>query len=77
MDPELTPEGIEMAQAFAKAYREAEWRAVYSSNLRRSITTAQPLCDALGINLQICAEFMAGGRALRKNGSVKNIRMNI
>ena len=57
LDPELTPEGMEMAQAFAKAYREAEWRAVYSSSLRRSITTAQPLCDAVGINLQVRAEL--------------------
>ena len=57
LDPELTSEGMEMAQAFAKAYRETEWRAVYSSSLRRSITTAQPLCDALGINLQVCAEL--------------------
>src|ERR671914_2694683 len=57
LDPELTPEGMEMAQAFVKAYREVEWRAVYSSSLRRSITTAQPLCDALGINLQVRAEL--------------------
>ena len=28
LDPELTSEGREMAQAFVKAYREAEWRAV-------------------------------------------------
>ena len=34
LDPELTSEGMEMAQAFVKAYREAEWRAVYSSSLR-------------------------------------------
>ncbi len=52
LDPELTAEGAEMAQAFVKAYRESEWRAVYSSSLRRGITTAQPLCDALGIELQ-------------------------
>ena len=57
LDPELTPEGMEMAHAFAKAYREAEWQAVYSSGLRRSITTAQPLCDALEINLQVRAEL--------------------
>ena len=55
LDPELTPEGIEMAHAFAKAYRETEWHAVYSSSLRRGITTAQPLCDALEINLQVHA----------------------
>jgi broad specificity phosphatase PhoE len=57
LDPELTSEGMEMAQAFLKTYREAEWRAVYSSSLRRSISTAQPLCDALGTDLQIRAEL--------------------
>ncbi len=57
LDPELTPEGMEMAQLFARTYREVEWRAVYSSNLRRSITSAQPLCDAVGINLQVRAEL--------------------
>ena len=57
LDPELTPEGMEMAHAFAKAYREAQWHAVYSSSLRRSITTAKPLCDALEINLQVRAEL--------------------
>ena len=55
LDPELTPEGLEMAHAFAKAYREVQWHAVYSSSLRRSITTAQPICDALKINLEIRA----------------------
>ena len=57
LDPELTPEGREMAAAFVKAYREVEWRAVYSSSLRRTITTAQPLCDALVINLRTRAEL--------------------
>jgi broad specificity phosphatase PhoE len=57
LDPELTSEGMEMAQAFMKAYRQVEWRAVYSSSLRRAITTAQPLCDALGIELQERAEL--------------------
>ena len=57
LDPELTPEGMEMAQAFAKAYRDVEWRAVYSSSLSRTITTAQPLCDAVGLNLQTRAEL--------------------
>src|SRR6185295_11200377 len=57
LDPELTPEGREMAEAFVKAYREVEWAALYSSSLRRSITTAQPLCDALGISPQVRAEL--------------------
>lgn len=57
LDPELTPEGSEIAQAFANAYRDAGWRAVYSSSLRRSIMTAQPLCDALGLDLQTRTEL--------------------
>ena len=57
LDPELTSEGLEMAHAFVNAYHDADWRAVYSSSLRRSITTAQPLCHALGIDLQVRAEL--------------------
>ena len=57
LDPELTPEGLEMAQGFVNAYHDADWRAIYSSSLRRSITTAQPLCNALGFDLQVRAEL--------------------
>jgi probable phosphoglycerate mutase len=49
LDPALTPDGREMAQAFNDAYRGKSWLAVYSSSLRRAIATAQPLCDTLGI----------------------------
>src|SRR5258705_3423933 len=52
LDPELTPEGLQMAEAFATAYRAKPWRAIYSSGLQRAIDTAQPLCDALGITMQ-------------------------
>ena len=57
LDPELTAEGLEMAQAFAGAYRDEQWRAVYSSSLRRTITTAEPLCQALKIDLQVRSEL--------------------
>jgi probable phosphoglycerate mutase len=53
LDPELTPEGLEMAQAFAAAYRSKSWSAIYSSNLQRAISSAQPLCDAVGMKLQM------------------------
>ena len=53
LDPELTPEGLQMAHAFAAAYRAKSWRAVYSSGLRRAVDTARPLCDALGITGQV------------------------
>jgi len=29
LDPELTPEGSEMAEAFVKADREVEWRILF------------------------------------------------
>jgi broad specificity phosphatase PhoE len=57
LDPELTPEGLEMAQAFAAAYRSKPWRGIYSSSLRRGTATAQPLCDAVGIPLQVRADL--------------------
>ncbi|HEY8186515.1 MAG TPA: histidine phosphatase family protein [Pyrinomonadaceae bacterium] len=57
LDPELTKEGLQMAEAFATAYRSIAWRAIYSSGLRRGITTAKPLCDALGIAMQTRADL--------------------
>ena len=55
LDPELTKEGLEMAHAFAASYHTKPWRAIYSSSLRRVIATAQPLCDALGMAMQVRA----------------------
>ncbi len=52
LDPDLTPDGLEMAQAFTAAYRARLWSAIYSSALKRTITTAQPLCDAVSMTLQ-------------------------
>jgi probable phosphoglycerate mutase len=52
LDPELTPDGLQMAHAFAAAYRAKPWLAVYSSGLRRAVETARPLCEALGISNQ-------------------------
>jgi broad specificity phosphatase PhoE len=53
LDPELTAEGLEMAQAFANAYRSSSWAGVYASSLRRTIQSAQPLCDVLGIKSEL------------------------
>jgi broad specificity phosphatase PhoE len=53
LDPELTADGLKMAEAFAAAYRTTAWRAIYSSGLKRAINTAKPLGDALGLPLQV------------------------
>lgn len=53
LDPELTPEGLQMAEAFAAAYKITPWTAVFASPMRRTIATAKPLCDAIGIEMQL------------------------
>jgi broad specificity phosphatase PhoE len=53
LDPELTEEGLQMAQAFTNMYRYKPWAAIYSSPLRRAVMTAQLLCNALSMELQV------------------------
>jgi probable phosphoglycerate mutase len=53
LDPELTPEGMEMALAFADAYKSLPWAAIYASPMQRTIATAKPLSDAIGIEMQL------------------------
>lgn len=53
LDPDLTPEGHEMAQAFAQAYRSVQWEAIYCSPMRRTIATAKPICEAVGLEMQL------------------------
>jgi broad specificity phosphatase PhoE len=43
IDPELTADGLEMANQFAQAYRGKEWQGIYCSPMKRTIATAQPL----------------------------------
>lgn len=53
LDPELTPEGLEMAKKFAKTHSSLNWTAAYVSPMKRTIATAKPLCDAVGLEMQI------------------------
>ena len=52
-DVDLTPEGIMMAQDFADAYKSVLWKAIFSSPMRRTIATAKPLCELVGIKMQL------------------------
>jgi broad specificity phosphatase PhoE len=52
LDPDLTPEGYQMAEDFAAAHKSLPWVAVFSSPLRRAVATAKPLCEAAGIRMQ-------------------------
>jgi len=49
LDPELTDDGLQMAQGFADTYRSLAWRAIYTSELKRTIATAKPLSDQIGM----------------------------
>ena len=53
LDPDLTEDGLKMAEAFAAAYRSRPWAAVYASPLKRALQTARPLCAALGMTPEV------------------------
>jgi len=53
LDINLTPEGKQMAHSFADAYRSIPWTDIYVSPMKRAIATAQPLCDALDLSMQM------------------------
>jgi broad specificity phosphatase PhoE len=43
LDPALTADGLAMAEAFAMAYGDQPWAAIYASPLVRAVQTATPL----------------------------------
>ena len=53
LDVDLTDIGHAMAEEFASVYKSFPWSAIYSSPMQRAIDTATPLCEALGMPLQL------------------------
>ena len=53
LNPELTPEGEAMAEDFTAVYKSIPWTAVIVSPMNRTIATAKPLCEAVGITMQL------------------------
>lgn len=53
IDPDLTADGLEMAKAFAIAYRSLPWNAIFCSPMRRTVATAKPLCEAVGMQMEL------------------------
>lgn len=53
LDVELTPEGMEMARAFAEHYAALPWEGVYVSPMKRTIATATPICQTIGQEMQL------------------------
>lgn len=52
LDPALTDEGVAMAHAFAAAYADDQWTAIYSSPLSRAVATAAPLAEARKLTVE-------------------------
>ena len=52
LNVQLTPEGVAMAKAFADAYRQMPWTAIYSSPLDRALTTANELARVVGLPVE-------------------------
>jgi broad specificity phosphatase PhoE len=52
LNPVLTDDGRAMAEAFAEAYRDIAWSAIYSSPLTRAIETASPLAAMIGARIE-------------------------
>lgn len=76
LNPELTPAGMEMAQAFADAYGAMNWTAVFTSPMKRTMATAQPLCEALGVTPQLregLKELQYGAWEDRSQDEVKQL----
>lgn len=53
LNPELTAEGQKMAEQFAAAYKSLPWIAAFVSPMKRTIATAKPLCEAVGLEMKI------------------------
>ncbi|MBV9463780.1 MAG: histidine phosphatase family protein [Verrucomicrobiae bacterium] len=47
LDPDLTPEGREMAESVRDSLRSQPWIAIYASPLKRAVQTAEPIAGAL------------------------------
>jgi broad specificity phosphatase PhoE len=53
LDPELTAAGQQMAESFAMAYAELPWDAIYVSPMQRTVATAKPICETVGLPMQL------------------------
>ena len=74
LNPELTVDGLEMAQAFANAYGKTRWQAIFTSALKRTLSTAEPLSNLVGIKSQPRPELneIAYGRcSLTRRGTLR------
>jgi broad specificity phosphatase PhoE len=52
-DSQLSPAGVERAKRLAEMFEDAGITAIYSTNFRRTMSTAEPLAKALGLKVSV------------------------
>ncbi len=52
LDPELTADGVAMAEAFARAFARIGFRAIVASPLLRTLASARPVSTACGLAVE-------------------------
>ncbi len=62
-DPPLTPAGQQRARALVPVVQDAGVSALYTTRLRRTRETAQPLAERLGISPTVLDVIPSGGQA--------------
>jgi len=53
LNPDLTEDGRQMAECFAKAYSSTKFEAIFTSPLKRTLETAHPICNVTGMSPQV------------------------
>jgi len=53
LNPDLTSDGRQMAELFAKAYGSFPWKAIFTSPLKRTLETANPICSVTTLSPQV------------------------
>jgi broad specificity phosphatase PhoE len=78
-DPELSPMGYAQSQALLEQLKNHPLSAIYTSTLRRSFLTAQPIADHFGLAIQrqpelneIAFGILEGKHVLEFDGEVKS-----
>ena len=77
-DPDLSPDGYTQSRALLEQLKDRRITAIYTSTLKRSILTAQPIADHLGLPLheqpeldEIAFGILEGKQLLDSDGEVR------
>ncbi len=69
----LNEKGRQQAQAVAERLKGAPLKAIFSSPLERAVETAQPLAEALKLEIQVCPDLVETDYGEWQDQSVKKL----